>query len=371
MPNWKKVVTSGSNAAFSSLIVSNTITGSISGSLTGSLQGTASWATNALTASFAPNYLLTASFNTWTGSNSSRFFGTSSYANFTAVLRISGSLPGTDEDGGNVYILPFYRSGNAVFGSTGSIYAAPILSSTGILRYSSSLDRLLTTASWAREALTASYALTAPGIVPQGNVNEIQYNVDGTNFGGVPALTYDGTDLIGTGSFTGRFDGNLRLGLYRGIQTNINVASDADEVLIYTHYIPSGTFTDNDVIRVRWRTYNDSKGTPEYYIYMADTSDFNTVSGSGANIIAFCTASDAISYLQMKRDFSLNATDGTLDYITTSIPLITDDTYLINATPIKTFAMNWNTTDYWMFFSAKPDDGNNKCVSKYCTVERV
>ena len=44
MPNWKKVVTSGSAAAFSSLIVSSTITGSISGSLTGSLQGTASWA---------------------------------------------------------------------------------------------------------------------------------------------------------------------------------------------------------------------------------------------------------------------------------------------------------------------------------------
>jgi hypothetical protein len=52
MPSWKKVITSGSAAAFSSLIVSSTITGSLSGSLTGSLQGTASWATNALTASY-------------------------------------------------------------------------------------------------------------------------------------------------------------------------------------------------------------------------------------------------------------------------------------------------------------------------------
>lgn len=35
MPNWKKIITSGSNAALNSLTVSNTITGSISGSLTG------------------------------------------------------------------------------------------------------------------------------------------------------------------------------------------------------------------------------------------------------------------------------------------------------------------------------------------------
>jgi hypothetical protein len=53
MPNWKKVVTSGSAAAFSSLIVSSTITGSISGSLTGSLQGNADTATTANTANTA------------------------------------------------------------------------------------------------------------------------------------------------------------------------------------------------------------------------------------------------------------------------------------------------------------------------------
>jgi hypothetical protein len=368
------LVRSGSNNS-GVWINSNQLTGSygltgslsfVNGGVTGSLFGTASWATNALTASFAPNYLLTSSFNTWTGSNSSRFSGTSSYANFTRVLRISGSLPGDVEEGGNVYILPVYRSGNAVFGSTGSIYAVSSISSTGILHYSASLDRILTTASWAVNALTASYAMNAPSALPGGNFGEIQYNNSNT-FDGVPALIYTGSTLIGSGSFSG----NLRLGLYRGAQTDIIVDSAADEVLIYTHYIPSGTFTDNDVIRVRWRTYNDSKGNPEYYIYMADTSDFSTISGSSANIIAFCTASDAIGYLQMKRDFSLNATNGTLEHITTSIPLITDDISLIATTPIKTFSMDWNTTDYWMFFSAKPNDGNNLCVSKYCTVERI
>lgn len=49
MPNWKKIVTSGSNAAFNSLIVSSTITGSISGSLTGSLFGTASFLSGSTT----------------------------------------------------------------------------------------------------------------------------------------------------------------------------------------------------------------------------------------------------------------------------------------------------------------------------------
>jgi hypothetical protein len=480
MPNWKKIVTSGSNAAFNSLIVSSTITGSISGSLTGSLQGTASWAEyvvngsttntgsllttasvnlniitftkgnntqfsitvntgsggtvdtsnlvttssfnaftssvntftasyntgsfsgsftgsfngtaswarnaltasflpvgtyqitsswaiNALTASFAPNYLLTSSFELWTGSVSSRFSGTSSYANFTRIGRISGSLPGDIEEGGNVYVLPIYRSGNAIFGSTGSVYTTPLVSSTGILHYSASLDRILTTASWAVNALTASYAENAPSALPGGNFGEIQFNSDGT-FNGVPLLTYTSGTLTGTGSFSG----NLRLGLFRGAQTDIVVASGTDEVLIYTFPIPARTFTDDDVIRVRWRTYNQSKNAPEYYIYIADTDDFNTIVGSSSNIIAFCTASNnTISYLQMKRDFSLNTTDDTLDCITTSIPLITDDTLLVNATPIKTFAMDWNRTDYWMFFSAKPNTDTNLCVSKYCTVERI
>jgi hypothetical protein len=49
MPNWKKVVTSGSNAAFNSLTVSSTITGSISGSLTGSLSGSTTVGNNLIT----------------------------------------------------------------------------------------------------------------------------------------------------------------------------------------------------------------------------------------------------------------------------------------------------------------------------------
>ena len=45
MPNWKKIITSGSDATLNSLNVTSGVTGS--------LFGTASYATQALTASFA------------------------------------------------------------------------------------------------------------------------------------------------------------------------------------------------------------------------------------------------------------------------------------------------------------------------------
>jgi hypothetical protein len=54
MPNWKKLITSGSDASLRSLFVTNAVTASIfSGSFTGSLFGTASWANNVVSASFA------------------------------------------------------------------------------------------------------------------------------------------------------------------------------------------------------------------------------------------------------------------------------------------------------------------------------
>jgi hypothetical protein len=52
MPNWKKVIVSGSDASLNS-VFANSVTASI---FSGSLQGTSSWATNALTASSADNF---------------------------------------------------------------------------------------------------------------------------------------------------------------------------------------------------------------------------------------------------------------------------------------------------------------------------
>ena len=364
MPNWKKVVTSGSAAAFSSLVVSSTITGSISGSLTGSLQGTASWATNASTSSFAPNYLLTSSFNTWTGSDSSQFSGTSSFANYARLGVRSGSLTGI---GDLVYHIPFHR--NIVTGLTGSVYSSLFISSTGILAYSSSLDRLLTTASWAVNALTASYAENAPSTSPQGNTNEIQYNVDGTNFGGVPALTYDGTDLIGTG----RFDGNLRLGLFRGTPTNIPpIATKGDEVLVYSQYIPAGTFTDGDVMRIYYRISNKTNDTAKYRIYLASVSDFSTVSGSLTNLIAETAVTFSIQYFVMKRDLVTDPNNGRIYFAnsgSSNIDRSSDD--IPSDAPMSSFLMDWNNTDYWMFFSALPGSITHTSKANGFTIERV
>ena len=94
MPSWKKVITSGSSAAFSSLIVSNTITGSISGSLTGSLQGTASWAEYVVNGgSINTSSLVTiSSFNAFTSSINAF---TASYNTGSFSGSFTGSLNGT------------------------------------------------------------------------------------------------------------------------------------------------------------------------------------------------------------------------------------------------------------------------------------
>jgi len=65
------------------------------------------------------------------------------------------------------------------------------------------------TSSYSFYAVTASYVLGGGSITPGGSPTQIQYNNGGTSLGGVPTLTYNGTILVGTGSFSGSFTGNL------------------------------------------------------------------------------------------------------------------------------------------------------------------
>jgi len=387
MPSWKKVITSGSAAAFSSLIVSSTITGSLSGSLTGSLQGTASWAeyvvnaqnintgslvtTSSFNAFTSSVNTFTASYNTgsFTGSFTGSLNGTASWA-ITAshalvarqlIVGVFPTLPTSSADGG-VYYATVMRK-NDVGAITTNILAA-----TASLVYSSSIDTLFTTASWANKSNTASYAETAPGISPQGNVNEIQYNVDGTNFGGVSALTYNGTDLIGTGSFTGRFDGNLRLGLFRGIRTTIPApASKGSEVLVYSQSISAGTFVDNDIIRIYYRIDQATTDTAVYRMYIADTNDFDAISGSLTNLIANVTASSAIRYVGIKRDLSYDGSK--LRFMNSSSTSTTDD--ITTTLPISEFTADMTNTEYWMFFSAIPNQVAHTSKALSYSIERV
>jgi hypothetical protein len=382
MPSWKKVITSGSAAAFSSLIVSSTITGSISGSLTGSLFGTASWADSASRATTA-SYALTAAVFPFTGNAvitgslvitgsttstqgfTGSLFGTASWAEASRRVVIGVTdLPVTYSNSNRSYIyhIPVLRE--AIPGT----YPYSLLASTSSLTYSASIDLLMITASWARESLTASYALTAPGISPQGNPNEIQYNIDGTNFGGVPRLTYDGTDLIGTGSFTGRFDGNLRLGLFRGTYTTIPApASKGSEVLVYSQSISPGTFTDNDVIRVYYKIDQATSDNAIYRIYIADTPEFADVSGSLTNLIANITASTAIRYVGIKRDLSYDGVK--LRFINSGSTSTTDD--IATTLPISEFTADMANTEYWMFFSAIPNQVAHTSKALSYSIERV
>lgn len=100
MPNWKKLVVSGSDATLKSLYVNTSVTASVfSGSFTGSLFGTASWARNSLTAS----YVVNAVSASYAASSSNILGGT---ANYLPIWTNSTTLSSSAvyQTGGNVGI---------------------------------------------------------------------------------------------------------------------------------------------------------------------------------------------------------------------------------------------------------------------------
>lgn len=161
-----------------------------SGGFTGSLQGTSSWAGNAITSSYILNavsssFSSTASFaqNAQTSSYilnavSSSFASTASFLN---TLNQSVILTGSLNTTGSVILRGLTTQSNS--------FLVTINNLTGQLAYTSS---------------AAAIAATSPG----GSNTQIQYNNAGA-FAGVPNLTWNGTILRATGSFTGSFVGNL------------------------------------------------------------------------------------------------------------------------------------------------------------------
>jgi hypothetical protein len=171
-----------------------TVVGPTVGSFTGSLQGTSSWANNAITASYvlqavsssyasssiSASYALNATTASYVlNAVSSSFASTASFIN---PLNQSVILTGSLNTSGSVILRGL--------DTTPKSFVVTIDNTTGQLFYTSSTGFLGTAGS--------------PG-PPTGS---IQYNNAGT-FGGVPTLTYDGTTLRATGSFTGSFVGNL------------------------------------------------------------------------------------------------------------------------------------------------------------------
>jgi hypothetical protein len=98
-------------------------------------------------------------------------------------------------------------------GITGSLLGTAATASYVQTAQTASYVQTAQTASYVLQAVSASYATTASYLLgggagtPGGLSGEIQYNNSST-FGGVPTLTYDGTTLRATGSFTGSFTGD-------------------------------------------------------------------------------------------------------------------------------------------------------------------
>jgi hypothetical protein len=146
--------------------------GDFNGSFTGSLFGTASYATQALSASFATqaanattaSYVLNAvSASYATQALSASFSSTASYVDpLYQAVKISGSLTVTGSTNlvGDTGITLF--SANAdVLTFTGSIFTSGSIVSVGSLNINRVTSSLFGTASWAINAVTASYVLNA------------------------------------------------------------------------------------------------------------------------------------------------------------------------------------------------------------------
>ena len=79
----------------------------------------------------------------------------------------------------------------------------------------------------------------------EGSSGEIQYNISGSSFGGIPILTYDGTtvtatNINATGSFSGSFSGSFNDGVQKLILTGVTQTGISGP----TYVIAENTFGD-------------------------------------------------------------------------------------------------------------------------------
>lgn len=190
MPNWKKVVVSGSDALL------NSVTASFTGSLTGALIGTASWATNAINAQTSS---VTEATATVRNTNNATFYPTFVDSNNSTkafeLLYTSNLItfnPGTSTFGA------FNISGSSIFaisGFTGSLQGTAswaVSASQAITASVATSASYALSASYATQALSSSYALTASFAL---------------NGGGGAAFPYTGSAIIsGSLVITGSFD---------------------------------------------------------------------------------------------------------------------------------------------------------------------
>ncbi len=186
MPNWKKVIVSGSDASLNSLAVSSNITAQ---SFTGSLFGTSSWAQNSLTASYIAGVTTGASYT---------LAQTTPSATWTLDHNLNNSYPViTVYDNSGFVLIPSSIQSTSVnqtvitFSYSASGYATAVVE--GVLNDSSS---------YAQNATSASYALTASYVLSGGGSGLK------TKAGSAENSSFAGTPLVSIITFNSSFDNN-------------------------------------------------------------------------------------------------------------------------------------------------------------------
>lgn len=140
-----------------SLVVTQGITGSYTGSLSGSVHGTSSWASNAITASYALNVPLTASYANQALSSSYAF--TASYALNAGTTIDTGSLVTTSSF--NQFTSSYYTDSSSFNNRLTSNSASISQLSSSFLTVSSSLSTRVTSLEQFSSSLDATFATDA------------------------------------------------------------------------------------------------------------------------------------------------------------------------------------------------------------------
>ena len=222
MPNWKKVIVSGSDASLNSLNVTTYISASsFNGSHTGSLLGTASYASNALTASYVAN----ASSFPYTGS-----------AIITGSLGVTGSVSITGSGtilSANVDTIVFTGS----LSSSGSVNInGPITGSSFTGSYTGSL---FGTASY---ATTASYAMNGGS---GGGLSALYIQDEGVTQGTASYINFTGTGVTATVTA-----GTASISITGGGGTSTG------QSVLFTQASPATTWTFSHNLNNQYVTYN-------------------------------------------------------------------------------------------------------------------
>jgi len=382
-------------------------TGSFSGSFTGSLFGTASWATNALTASF----INTASTNAFVQNGNS--FGTTALLgtndNQSLAFETSGSVRMFVSSSGNVGIgtsTPITQldvSGSGRFTSnltvTGSLLVSnsttQLVGPSHNVRASTGDINLFATASGVNiqtsqinvydPASTVGVsdhiyieANTGDGGIYWSNAGEVisSYNtttgryIYGNNnlyVSSSDSRTYSPSGFVGplTGTASYAATASLltgRLSTYRSFGTGSMVGTGSTSLTATTSFlIPSNTFTTGDILRVRYRVRKlATGGNTTTGIYINTTNDISTATTLG--ILTGNTTS-----MQMKRDFYILAATGiNTEHVGVGTSLATDDV----ATGRAASTINWAVDQYMIFGIQHTNTGDSGYSTMYY-LERV